>query len=52
LNLTEPNRAAGRVAATDLARLAERLLAAGDAWDVLAARDCLVRWLGLRPSGP
>jgi hypothetical protein len=45
-------RAAGRVSAGDLARLAARHLAAGDARDVLAARDSLTRWLGLRPSGP
>jgi hypothetical protein len=32
--------------------LAERLLAAADARDVLAARDSLIRLLGLRPSGP
>jgi hypothetical protein len=44
-------RAAGRVTAGDLARVAERHWAAGDARDVLAACDSLARWLGLRPSG-
>jgi hypothetical protein len=45
-------RAAGRVAAGDLAGLAGRHPAAGDARDVLAARDGLIRRPGLRPSGP
>jgi hypothetical protein len=45
-------RAAGRVTADDLARVAERHLAAGDARDVVAARNSLIRLLGLRPSGP
>jgi hypothetical protein len=45
-------RAAGRVTAGDLAQLAERHLAAGDARDVLAARDFLTDWLCLRPSWP
>jgi hypothetical protein len=45
-------RAAGRITAADLAQLAERHLAGGDPRDVLAARDGLIRLLGLRPSGP
>jgi hypothetical protein len=45
-------RAAGRFTAGDLARLAERHRAAGDARDVSAACDFLTDWLGLRPSGP
>jgi hypothetical protein len=45
-------RGVGRVTAEDLARLADRLLVAGDARDVLAARDSLIRLLGLRPFEP
>lgn len=37
----------GRVAARDVDQLAERLAAAGDPRDVGAARDALVRLLGL-----
>lgn len=45
-------RGLGRVTAEDINRLADRLLAAGDARDVLAARDSLTRLLGIRPFGP
>jgi hypothetical protein len=39
----------GRVTAQDIERMAERFMLAGDARDVLAARDSLTRSLGLRP---
>ena len=39
----------GRVTAQDIERMSERLALAGDARDVLAARDSLIRLLGLWP---
>jgi hypothetical protein len=45
-------RGVGRVTAQDIARLTDRLLVAGDARDVLAARDSLIRLLDVRPFEP
>jgi hypothetical protein len=39
----------GRVTAQDIERMSERHALAGDARDVLAARDSLIRLLGLWP---
>jgi hypothetical protein len=43
---------AGPLLTKNLARLADRLLVAGDARDVLAARDSLIRLLDVRPFEP
>src|SRR5262249_14911100 len=45
-------RGVGRVTAQDVARLADRLLVAGDARDLLAARDSLIRFLDPGPFEP
>jgi hypothetical protein len=45
-------RSLGRVTIQDIERLAARALLAGDARDVLAARDCLTRLLGIRAFNP
>jgi hypothetical protein len=42
-------RQTGRVTAADIKRLVDRFIVAGDARDVLKARDSLTRLLGLRP---
>jgi hypothetical protein len=42
-------RRLGPVTAQDIERLAQRFILAGDARDVLAARDTLTRLLGLHP---
>jgi hypothetical protein len=42
-------RGIGRVTAQDIRRLADRFSLAGDARDVLAARDALTQMLGLSP---
>ena len=39
----------GRVTATDIEALRERLSLAGDARDVLRARDSMIKVLGIRP---
>jgi hypothetical protein len=44
-------RRKGPVTAEDLIRLTRRFSLAGDARDVLAARDSLTRLLGLSPFG-
>jgi hypothetical protein len=44
-------RGNGTVTAEDLARLADRFTLAGDARDVLDARDSLMQLLGIRPFG-
>jgi len=45
-------RSIGRVTVQDIERLAARSTLAGDARDVLAARDSLTRLLGIRPFDP
>jgi hypothetical protein len=45
-------RGIGPVTAEDILRLADRFTLAGDARDVLAARDSLTRLLGLRTHEP
>ena len=42
-------RSTGRVTTLDIERLAERYTLAGNARDVLSARESLARLLGLRP---